>query len=87
MSRILRSLIFFMMLLSLSAHSSLVDTISKIKPSVVGIGVYTPTGRPKNQLFGSGFVIGDGTYIVTNKHVIAQDLDDTFTPRIGCICR
>ncbi|AZQ82884.1 serine protease [Colwellia sp. Arc7-635] len=83
MSRILQSLIFFMMLLSLTAHSSLVDTISKIKPSVVGIGVYTPTGRPKNQLFGSGFVIGDGTYIVTNKHVIAQDLDDNLLQELA----
>tara|TARA_R110000803_G_scaffold135160_1_gene202119 strand:- start:14084 stop:14818 length:735 start_codon:yes stop_codon:yes gene_type:complete len=63
-------------LFSSTAYSSLVETVGLIKPSVVGIGVYTPTGQPKNQLYGSGFVIGDGTYVVTNSHVIAKELDE-----------
>ncbi|WP_448547362.1 S1C family serine protease [Thalassotalea fusca] len=69
--------IFFVIFsVSLSANSStLADTVAKIKPSVVGIGVYTPTGRPKNTLTGSGFVVGKGQYVVTNHHVVPAELD------------
>ncbi len=75
MNRVLQLLMFFLMVFSTVAYGNLADTVSLVKSSVVGIGVYTPTGQPKNQLYGSGFVIGDGTYVVTNRHVIAQDLD------------
>jgi len=57
--------------------AELADTIEKVKPSVVGIGIYTPTGRPQNVLRGTGFVIGNGQYIVTNHHVLPDELDDT----------
>lgn len=58
------------------ANSHLVQTIKAIKPAVVGVGVYTPLGRPQNKLYGSGFVIGDGSYVVTNHHVVARELDN-----------
>ncbi|GHF87334.1 S1 family peptidase [Thalassotalea marina] len=58
---------------NLSANE-LIQTIKKIKPSVVGIGVYTPTGRPKNTLHGTGFVVGNGQFIVTNHHVVPKEL-------------
>lgn len=58
-----------------SAAADLADTIEKIKPAVVGIGVHTPTGRQKNSLNGSGFVIGNGQYVVTNHHVLPKELD------------
>lgn len=58
-----------------SASSELANTLTKVKPSVVGIGVHTPTGRPKNVLRGTGFVIGNGRYIVTNHHVLPDELD------------
>jgi S1-C subfamily serine protease len=57
------------------ASADLADTIEKIKPAVVGIGVHTPTGRQKNSLNGSGFVIGNGQYVVTNHHVLPKELD------------
>jgi serine protease Do len=55
--------------------ADLADTVEKIKPAVVGIGVHTPTGRQKNSLNGSGFVIGNGQYVVTNHHVLPKELD------------
>ena len=55
--------------------AELVDTLARIKPSVVGVGVYTPTGRPKNLLNGTGFVIGNGQYVITNHHVVPAELD------------
>lgn len=59
-----------------ATSAQLVDIINKIKPSVVGIGVYTPTGRPQNLLNGSGFVVGNGQYVITNHHVVPDSLDD-----------
>ncbi|GAC21979.1 S1 family peptidase [Paraglaciecola arctica] len=49
--------------------------VSKVKPSIVGIGIYAPLGRPTNQLRGTGFAIGDGTIIATNYHVVDLELD------------
>jgi S1-C subfamily serine protease len=70
-------------LFSSTAYSGLVETVRLVKPSVVGIGVYTPTGRPKNNLYGSGFVIGDGSYVVTNNHVIDKELDDSLLQKLA----
>jgi S1-C subfamily serine protease len=54
----------------------LADTLEKIKPTIVGIGIHTPTGRPQNVIQGSGFVIGNGHYVVTNQHVLPKELDE-----------
>ena len=59
-----------------SAMAELADTVEKIKPAIVGIGIHTPSGRQKNTLNGSGFVIGNGQYVVTNHHVLPKELDD-----------
>ncbi|WP_085300397.1 S1 family peptidase [Cognaticolwellia mytili] len=83
MNRLLLLLISLSVLLSATAYSGLVETVRLVKPSVVGIGVYTPTGQPKNQLYGSGFVIGDGTYVVTNSHVIAKELDESLLQKLA----
>lgn len=58
-----------------SVKADLASTVDKIKPSVVGIGIHTPTGQPQNLLRGTGFVIGNGKYVVTNKHVLPEKLD------------
>ncbi|SEL80265.1 Trypsin-like peptidase domain-containing protein [Colwellia chukchiensis] len=83
MRKVFQTLIALMLLFSASAASNLVDTVRLIKPSVVGIGVYTPIGQPKNKLYGSGFVIGDGSYVVTNHHVIARELDDNLLQKLA----
>lgn len=82
MNRLLQSLLVFGLIYSSFSYANLSDTVSLIKPSVVGIGIYTPTGRQKNQLNGTGFVIGDGTYIVTNNHVIDQELDENLLQKL-----
>jgi S1-C subfamily serine protease len=83
MKCLLEALIFTGLVYSAIARGDLVETVSLIKPSVVGIGVYTPTGQPKNKLYGTGFVIGDGTYVVTNSHVIAKDLDERLLQKLA----
>jgi S1-C subfamily serine protease len=65
------------------AHAKFVDIVAKVKPSVVGIGIHTPTSSPQNILRGSGFVIGDGTYVVTNEHVLPTILDDSLLQKMA----
>lgn len=52
----------------------LIDSIKRISPSVVGIGIHNPTGSPRISLVGTGFAVADGKKIVTNYHVIAATL-------------
>lgn len=68
-------LAIFCLSINVSVAVELADTLEKIKPSVVGIGVHTPTGRPQNRLNGTGFVVGNGQYVVTNYHVVPKELD------------
>jgi len=54
---------------------SIIDVVAKVKPSVVGVGLYDAMGAQTHQLHGSGFVFGDGTLVATNYHVISKALD------------
>jgi S1-C subfamily serine protease len=54
---------------------SLPDTIEKIKPAIVAVGTYQKTRRPPAIFLGTGFVVGNGQYIVTNAHVVAVKVD------------
>ncbi|MFC3121988.1 S1 family peptidase [Agaribacter flavus] len=54
--------------------SSLVDKINIVERSVVGVGIHTPLEARKPQLIGTGFVVGDGSYVVTNYHVVSKEL-------------
>ncbi|NCP63904.1 MAG: trypsin-like peptidase domain-containing protein [Paraglaciecola sp.] len=56
------------------AHS-LTEVVSATKSSVVGIGRYNAMASQTHQLRGTGFVVGDGSLIVTNYHVVSQPLD------------
>lgn len=76
MNYLFKCISFLSFFLLQTATAELADTLEKVKPSIVGVGTYTPTGHPKNILKGSGFVIGNGRYIVTNFHVVSQELDE-----------
>ncbi len=76
------SLLFVLTFMS-AAHAEFVDVVAKIKPSVVGIGIHTPTSRPQNILRGTGFVIGDGHYIVTNDHVLPTMLNESLLQKMA----
>ncbi len=60
--------------------ASLPDVIDGIRPAVVGVGTAYPPRQPvrgqsPNRLIGTGFVVADGRTIVTNRHVIPDQLD------------
>ncbi|TMM47695.1 S1 family peptidase [Colwellia ponticola] len=77
MSRYTSILLAIVFLFTPYAQAAFVDLVAKIKPSVVGIGIHTPTSRPQNILRGTGFVIGNGQYVVTNEHVLPSLLDES----------
>lgn len=50
----------------------LADAVARIRPSVVLIGTYRATDSPRFRFLGTGFVVGQGTHIVTNAHVAGR---------------
>ena len=51
------------------------DIVAQVKPSIVAVGTTDPVpGTPPNFL-GTGFVVGDGNYVVTAAHVTSLPLD------------
>lgn len=58
-----------------AACADRLDTIERIKGSIVAIGTMEPTRAPPFLFRGTGFAVGDGTLIVTNAHVLPQVLD------------
>ncbi|MGF1700808.1 serine protease [Photobacterium makurazakiensis] len=54
-----------------SALANLPETISKIKPSIVGVGIYSKLAAPRAKLQGTGFVVSSHL-IATNAHVVDQ---------------
>ena len=53
----------------------LADTIEKIKPSVVAVGLLRPAKGPgakgpRHEYRGTGFVVGNGRQVITNNHVL-----------------
>ncbi|NQD35614.1 trypsin-like peptidase domain-containing protein [Permianibacter sp. IMCC34836] len=48
--------------------------IAAAKRAVVGVGTLLPTRRPPAVIRGTGFVVGDGRYVLSNYHVIPTSL-------------
>lgn len=57
------------------AAANVADSIAKVKPSIVLVGTFNATNSPRFALRGTGFVVGDGNFAVTNAHVISEGLE------------
>ncbi|PHV13363.1 S1C family serine protease [Chitinimonas sp. BJB300] len=57
------------------AAELLPDVIVRIKPSIVVVGSYQATRSPPFMMHGTGFVVGNGSLIATNAHVVPEVLD------------
>ena len=51
------------------------EVVERIKPSVVAVGTYQSTRRPPANVRGTGFVVADGVHVVTNAHVLPEELN------------
>lgn len=56
------------------AHAGLPDTIARLKGSVALVGTFNPTANPRFSLRGTGFIVGKGDRVVTNAHVLPDNL-------------
>ncbi|MCW5652290.1 serine protease [Hydrogenophaga sp.] len=54
------------------ARAGLPDTIVRYKASVLAVGTYRATDSPRFQLRGSGFLVEDGSLLITNAHVLPE---------------
>lgn len=68
---------------NLLSATPLPDVIDFIRSGVVAVGSYLPTRAPQGEFRGTGFVVGDGTLVVTNYHVLPVPLDSNRNERIA----
>ena len=68
-------LFVFLVMLAGPCLADLPATIDRVKPSIVGVGTVQKTRRPPNKIVGTGFVVADGNYVITNAHVIPKKID------------
>jgi len=52
-----------------------IDTIARVKRSVVAVGTFDRNRSPAFTFRGTGFAVADGTTIVTNAHVLPKRID------------
>jgi serine protease Do len=57
------------------SYADRVSTIEQVKVSIVAVGTFERTRTPPFQFRGTGFVVDDGTLIVTNAHVLPSLLE------------
>lgn len=57
------------------AAQGLPDTITRIKPAIVGIATHQPLRSPRTRLLGTGFAVADGRHVITSEHVLPAALD------------
>ena len=58
-----------------TAQAALPEQIVRVKPSVVAVGTHQPARSPQFSFRGTGFVVGDGTLVATNAHVLPESVD------------
>ena len=51
------------------------QTVARVKRSVVAVGTKQATRRPPARLLATGFVVADGKHVITNAHVIPDQLN------------
>ena len=74
-SKLYSSAALILLAAALPARADVADTVAAIKPGVVGVGTFEPTGRPRANLLGTGFAVLDGRYVVSCAHIFAQPLN------------
>jgi S1-C subfamily serine protease len=59
--------------------------IARVKPSIVAVGTFERTRVPQFAFRGSGFVVDDGTLVVTNAHVMPGPVDTSRMEQVGIL--
>lgn len=62
-----------------------VATVERVKRSVVAVGTFERTRSPQFAYLGTGFVVEDGTLVVTNAHVVPGPPDPNRFEQLGVL--
>ena len=65
------------------ARAALEEVIARVEPAIVAVGSYNPLGQPPARFRGTGFVVGEGRLVLTNRHVLPDDLDAEESARLA----
>lgn len=68
-------------------RAALPDTVARLRRSVLPVGTFSATQNPRFGFRGSGFVVGDGTLVATNAHVIPDGADAGNPPQLAVLVR
>ena len=71
--------------LALPVRADLVSVIAAAKPSVLPVGTFSATDSPRFGFRGTGFVVGDGTLVATNFHVLPTAADMASGPPLAVL--
>ncbi len=80
-------LLSFIFSIDCQADMQLPDTIAVVKKSVVAVGTYLPKRSPRGMFLGTGFVVGNGSIVATNAHVIPETLDVEHLEKLAVFIR
>ena len=69
------SMLFAALLAGGAWASELVESIRRVRPSIIAVGTFKPTASPQFTFRGTGFAVGDGSMVVTNAHVLPKSVD------------
>jgi S1-C subfamily serine protease len=69
----------------LQAAQPLSRTIATVKGSVVGVGTYLKTRSPAATFNGTGFIVADGLSVITNAHVVPENMDTEHREALGIV--
>jgi serine protease Do len=79
------SCLLAMLLAGAALAADPIDTIARVKRSVVGIGTFERERRPAFELRGTGFAVDTGKTIATNAHVLPATLDGVHDERLAIL--
>lgn len=68
-------LILVVSLFTGSVSAEMIQSIEKIKSSIVIVGTFKSTNSPRFGMRGTGFVVGNGNMAITNAHVLPDSKD------------
>jgi S1-C subfamily serine protease len=65
------------------AAAPLPDVVERITPAIVAVGTLARIRQPPARFLGTGFAVGEGRHVITNYHVIPEDLDAKAKERLA----
>ena len=68
-----------------AAGADPLTTIDRVKNSIVAIGTFERTRAPQFEFRGTGFIVGDGTLVATNAHVLPPALDPATLEKLAIL--